>query len=143
MKIRVVALMVLAASLPFNISKGDEVSPEARLGEYGFPVARGLKHVCGGHVTGAPPKVTEIIWDAFATNGQVEDVIAYYRSNLGDADMHGDVHGATWRFPLGATQPERVLEVSASTKEGPWRHCDSPALAKARCVVMVSRATRR
>ena len=143
----VVALIVLASSLPFNILKGGEVSPENRLNDYGFPLFRGLRHVCGGHITGepagSPPRSTEITWDAFATEAQVVDVIAYYRSKLGDAGMKSDAHGATWRFPLGATQPERVLEVSAPTKEGPWRHCDSPVLATARCVVMVSRATRR
>ncbi len=145
MKIPVVTLVVLAASLPSNILKGDEVSPDPRLGEYGFPLVCGLRHVCGGHITGEPtgrpPRSIEITWDAFATDGSVGDVVAYYQSKLGNAGMEGDAHGATWRFPLGATYPERVLEVSASTKEGPWRHCDSAVLAKARCVVMVSRAT--
>src|SRR5262245_42723552 len=118
-------------------------SPEARFGDYGFPIFHSLKHVCGGHVTGSPPKPTAITWDAFATEEKVEEVVAYYRNKIGDTGMARDGHGATWRFPLGATQPERVLEIASPTKEGPWRHCDSQVLATTRCVVTVSRATRR
>ena len=90
MKILVVTLTILAASLPSNILRGDEISPDARLGKYGFPLVCGLRYVCGGHMTGRPPRSTEITWDAFATDGRVGDVVAYYRSKLGDAGMEGD-----------------------------------------------------
>jgi hypothetical protein len=110
---------------------------------YGFLLAPGLKHVGGGHVTGTNRQGrTEITWNAFATNQSVGDVIAFYKSKLGDQGMEGDAHGATWRFPVGATHPERVLEVAASTKDGPWRDGDRALLAKAKCVVMVSQVSR-
>ena len=64
---------------------------------------------------------TEITWNAFATDRPVGDVVAYYRSKLGDEGMEGDAHRVTPRFPVGATHPERVLEVAASTKDGPRR----------------------
>jgi hypothetical protein len=41
-----------------------------------------------------------------------------------------------------ATKPKRVVEVSTSTKDGPWRDCDSPVLAKVKCVEMISEAAR-
>src|SRR5262245_34840203 len=112
-------------------------------GTYGFPLAPGLKQVGGGQVMGTGLQTrTEITWKAFATDRSVEDVVAYYRSKLGDEGMKGDAHGATWRFPAGATHPERVLEVAASTKDGPWRDGDRAVLEKAKCVVMVSQVSR-
>ena len=110
---------------------------------YGFPLAPGLKHVGDGHVPGTDRQGrTEITWYAFATDRSVGDVIAFYQSKLGDQGMEGDAHGATWRFPVGATHPKRVLEVAASTKDGPWRDGDRAVLAKAKCVVMVSQVSR-
>lgn len=109
----------------------------------GFPLAPGLKHVGGGHVTGTDRQArTEITWNAFATDRSVGDVVAFYQSKLGDQGKKGDAHGATWRFPVGATYPERVLEVAPSTSDGPWRDGDRALLAKAKCVVMVSQVSR-
>ena len=133
MKILVLMLIAVAGSLPSKIVKGDEV--------HGFPLVPGLRHICGRHLTGVsgqPSRRTEITWQAFATDASVGEIVAQYRRKLGEAGMKGDEHGATWRFPAGATMPKRLLEVSTSTKAGPWRDCDRALLAKAQCIVLVS-----
>jgi hypothetical protein len=133
MKLLVLMLIAVALRLPSNMVKGDEV--------HGFPLVPGLRHVCGRHITGVsgqPSRRTEITWEAFATDATVGEIVAQYRRKLGEAGMEGDEHGATWRFPVGTTKPKRLLEVSASTKDGPWRDCDRALLAKAQCIVLVS-----
>ena len=108
----------------------------------GFPFPPGLKHVGGGHVRGADrERRMEITWEAYATDQSVGEMVAFYQSKLGHQGMEGGAHGATWSFPVGAKHPERVLEVAASTKDGPWREGDRALLAKSKCVVMVSQAS--
>jgi hypothetical protein len=136
-------LVVLFWSIGFGALRAGPESPEsskspdALLGAYGFPAAAGLKHLCGEHVSGSGMEIT---WDAFASNAPLGEVVAFYEKKLGKAGMAGDSQGATWRFPVGAKRPERVLTVSVSTAEGPYRRCDGAALRKAQSVVMASRS---
>lgn len=126
LKILAVMLILAAVNLPSPIAKGDEA--------HGFPLVRGLRHVCGGHIGNKQGR-----WDAFATTASVTEIVAQYRRKLGEAGMEGDEHeGAMWRLPVGATKPKRLLEVLASTKDERWRDCDSALLAKAKCIVVAS-----
>lgn len=104
--------------------------------EYGFPARSGLTHLCRQRVYGSGKEIT---WDAFASTAAPRELVKYYRQRLGDAGFEQDGEGGLWRLPADAPHPNRVLDITPASADGPFRQCKKKPPARSKSVLMVSR----
>lgn len=138
MKLSLIVLILLA-SLASGSSASHSDLNEQIFKDYGFPSHSGLTRLCGERVYS---KDGEIIWDAFASEERPADLINDYHQKLGDAGFTKVGERGTWRLPVRAAHPQRVLEILPVGTDAPYKSCENRPPANTKTILMVSKLSR-
>jgi hypothetical protein len=115
-------------------------SSESIMLSYGFPVLPGLTCLCQERVYPDREDANRhITWDALSSPLEPGEVVKFFRRELGDTGFSARGDGGTWRFPVGAKSPDRVLTVLTVNEEGPHSNCKEHIPAGAKSILILSR----
>jgi hypothetical protein len=104
---------------------------------YGFPAHPRVEHLCARRVY--QPGGRHLTWDAFASNDEPRNLVAHFKSRLGDRGFSVQGDGGIWRLPAGAPTPSRTLTILRAGVLGPQDDCAKKPAATAKSVLILSR----
>jgi hypothetical protein len=136
---RITALLLALLAFDCTSQSSSQADSDEAFRRHGFPSFETARHLCQQRVYAAD---TEILWDALTTEVPPDRAVSFYTERLGKKARTREADGWTWRLPVGAQQPERVLALHAVTADGPWKRCDQSIPSGAKTVIVLSTITR-